>query len=135
MITTANKRHRDVQFQLGDEVVVRTAFLPSTAFKHIPTKIRRCYLGPFKVLKIVSPVTYTLKLPSSWRIHPTFHVKKLKKFEHSEEFRRNISSPLESLEVEGEQEFEVEAIIRHRGSTSRREYLVAWKGYELHKAT
>ena len=50
-------------------------------------------------------------------------------------FQHTISSPPEALEVEGEQEFEVEAIIRHRGSTSRREYLVAWKGYELHEAT
>ena len=87
------------------------------------------------MVKAVSPVAYTLQLPSNWRIHPTFHVEKLKKFERSEEFRRNISSPSESLEVEGEQEFEVEAIIRHRGSTSRGEYLVAWKGYELHEAT
>ena len=110
-------------------------FLPSTAFKHIPTKIRRHYLGPFKVVKIISPVAYTLELPSSWRIHPTFHVEKLKKFERSEEFKRNIGSPPEALAVEGEQEFEVEAIIRHRGSTSKREYLVAWKGYKLHEAT
>ena len=115
--------------------MVRVAFLPSTAFKHIPVKIRRRYIGPFKVVKAVSLVAYTLQLPSNWRIHPTFHVEKLKKFERSEEFRRNISSPPKSLEVEGEQEFEVEAIIRHRGSTSRREYLVAWKGYELHEAT
>ena len=50
-------------------------------------------------------------------------------------FKHTINSPPEALEVEGEQEFEVEAIIRHRGSTSRREYLVAWKGYELHEAT
>ena len=135
MVTTTNKRRCDVQFQLGDEVALRTAFLPTTAFKHIPTKIRRHYLGPFKVVKIISPVAYTLELPSSWRIHLTFHVEKLKKFERSEEFKRNISSPPESLEVEGEQEFEVEAIMRHRGSTSRREYLVAWKGYGLHEAT
>ena len=52
MVTTANKRRRDVQFQLGDEVVVRAAFLPSTAFKHIPTKIRRRYIGPFKVVRL-----------------------------------------------------------------------------------
>ena len=111
MITTANKCHRDIQFQLGDEVVVRTIFLLSTAFKHIPTKIRRRYIGPFKVVKIISPVAYTLDLPSSWRIHPTFHVEKLKRFVRSEEFERNIDSPPKALEVEGEQEFEVEAII------------------------
>ena len=85
-MVTANKRRRDVQFKVGDEVVVRTAFLPSTAFAHIPVKIRRRFLGPFKVVKVVSPVAYQLKLPSNGRIHPTFHVEKLKKFERSQEF-------------------------------------------------
>ena len=135
MVTTANKRRRDVQFQLGNEIVVRTAFLPSTAFAHIPVKIRRRFLGPFKVVKVVSPVAYTLELPSNWRIHPTFHVEKLKKFERSEEFQRTVLSPPATLEVDGQQEFEVEAIIRHRGTGTRRRYLVAWKGYELHEAT
>ena len=87
------------------------------------------------MVKIVSPVAYTLQLPTNWRIHPTFHVENLKKFERSEEFRRTVVSPPAALEVEGQQEFEVEVIIRHRGSTSRRQYLVAWKGYELHEAT
>ena len=91
--------------------MVRTTFLPSTAFKHIPTKIRQRYLGPFKVVKIVSPVAYTLELPSNWRIHLTFYVEKLKKFERREEFQYNISSPPKALEVEGEQKFEVETII------------------------
>ena len=132
---TTNKRRRDIHFQPGDEVVVRAIFVPSIAFKHIPVKIQHWYIKPFKVVKAVSLVAYALQLPSNKRIHPTFHIKKLKKFEHSEEFERNISSPPESLEVEGEQEFEVEAIIKHRGSTSKRQYLVAWKGYELHEAT
>ena len=87
------------------------------------------------MVKIVSPVAYTLQLPTNWRIHPTFHVENLKKFERSEEFRRTVVSPPAALEVEGQQEFEVEVIIRHRGSTSRRQYLVAWEGYELHEAT
>ena len=116
-------------------MVVRTAFLPSTSFAHIPVKIRRHYLGPFKVVKVVSPIAYQLDLPSHWRIHPTFHGEKLKKFERSTEFQRSVTSPPNIVEVNGHPEFEVEANIRHRGSTSRRQYLVVWKGYELHEAT
>ena len=37
--------------------------------------------------------------------------------------------------VDGELEYEVEAIIRHRGQGARRQYLVLWKGYPLHEAT
>ena len=135
MVATANKRRRNIQFQLGDEVVVRTAFLPTTAFAHIPVKIRRRFVGPFQVVKVVSPIAYTLDLPSNWRIHPTFHVEKLKKYERSEEFQRTVVSPPAAIEIDGQQEYEVEAIIRHRGTGNRRQYLVAWKGYELHEAT
>ena len=112
-MTTANKRRCDVQFQEGDEVVVRTAFLPSTSFAHIPVKICRGCLGLFKVVKVASPFAYQLDLPSHWRIHPTFHVEKLKKFEHSTEFQRSVTSLLNIVEVNGHPEFEVEAIIRH----------------------
>ena len=115
--------------------MVRTAFLPSTAFAHIPVKIRRRFLGPFKVVKVISPVAYQLKVPSNWRIHPTFHVEKLKKFERSQEFQRTVLSPPAAIEIEGQEEFEVEAIIRHRGKGNKRKYLVAWKGFELHEAT
>ena len=32
-------------------------------------------------------------------------------------------------EVEGQEEFEVEAILAHRGQGARRRYLIKWKGY------
>ena len=41
MIKTVNKRWRDVQFKVGDEVVIRTSFLPQQTFALIPPKIRR----------------------------------------------------------------------------------------------
>src|SRR6266702_1355635 len=29
--------------------------------------------GPFVITKVLSPITYQLRLPSSWKIHPVFH--------------------------------------------------------------
>ena len=69
-----------------------------------------------------------------WRVHSTFHVEKLKLFERSSEFQRNVESP-PPLEIEGHLEYEVEAIIRHKGTGARKCYLVAWKDYPLHEAT
>ena len=69
-----------------------------------------------------------------WRVHSTFHVEKLKLFERSSEFQRNVESP-PPLEIEGHLEYEVEAIIRHKVTGARRHYLVAWKDYPLHEAT
>ena len=37
--------------------------------------------------------------------------------------------------VEGELEYEVEAILRHRGKGAQRRYLILWKGYPLSEAT
>ncbi|GJY11586.1 hypothetical protein Tco_0380895 [Tanacetum coccineum] len=38
------------------------------------------YIGPFKILKRVSPVAYTLELPEEFsNVHSTFHVSNLKK--------------------------------------------------------
>jgi hypothetical protein len=30
--------------------------------------------GPFKVIKVLSPVSYQLQLPTQWSIHPVFHI-------------------------------------------------------------
>ena len=69
-----------------------------------------------------------------WRIHPTFHVSNLKQYRRSEEFVREVEPPPPEL-VEASLEYEVEAIIQHRGTGSHRRYLVLWKGYPLTKAT
>ena len=37
--------------------------------------------------------------------------------------------------VEGEEEYEVEAILRHKGKGARRLYLVLWKGYPVTEAS
>lgn len=46
---------------------------------HVETrKLAPCFTGPLKVLKRINPVSYQLLLPRSMRIHPTFHISRLK---------------------------------------------------------
>ena len=47
---------------------------------------------------------------------------------------REVKPPPPEL-VEGHLAYDVEAIIRHKGTGSRRRYLVVWKGYPLTEAT
>ena len=37
--------------------------------------------------------------------------------------------------VDGEEEYEVEAILRHKGKGARRLYLLMWKGYPITEAS
>ena len=81
-------------------------------------KLRRQWIGPFSIAKLISPMAYRLDLPPTWRIHPVFHVSNLKRFHRSEEFER-VERPPSLIMVDGEEEFEVEAILRHKGTSVR----------------
>ena len=79
-------------------------------------------------------MAYGLDLPPAWRVHPIFHVSNLKRFKWSEEFDREEQPPPPVM-VEGEEEYGVEAILRHKGKGARRLYLVMWKGYPITEAS
>ena len=42
-------------------------------------KLSPQFCGPFKVLQKVGPVAYKLELPETSRVHPVFHVSRLRK--------------------------------------------------------
>ena len=79
-------------------------------------------------------VAYLFDLPPTWQIHPVFHFSSLKRFHRSEEFER-VERPPSPIVVDGEEEFEVEAILRHKGIGARRLYQVLWKAYPITKAS
>ena len=76
-------------------------------------------------------MAYRLDLPDSMnRIHPVFHVSKLKPYKASS----RVQPPPIPVEIEGELEYEVERILDKRTSKRGRrkesvEYLVKWLGY------
>ena len=129
----ADRSRRDETFRVRTEVVLNTHNLQQLD-KHLPLKLHRSWVGPFKVEKVVSPVADRLSLPPSWKIWPIFQVSNLKRFRRSNEFVRE-DQPLPPILVDGEEEYEVEGILRHKGDGAWRRYLVLWKGYPLTEAT
>ena len=128
----ANKSCRDEAFAIGDEVVLSTRYL--NVDQHLPAKLRRCWVGPFMISAVISPVAYRLDLPPHWKVHPVFHISNLKRYHRSEEFARTEQPPPPVM-VEGEEEYKVEAILQHKGKGASRRYLVLWKGYPLTEAS
>lgn len=126
--TQVNKHRRDITFQVGDKVRLSTVNLqlPSTMSKKLKSK----FLGPFRVEKVVSPVAYKLKLPSSLRIHPVFHVSLLQPWHEDAEFPDHTTPTSHPPPVIPEDnQYTVEALLDKRKSRGRIEYLVRWEGY------
>lgn len=90
--------------------------------------------GPFPITKVLSPLTYQLKLPPSWRIHPIFHATLLSPFMNTDTHGPAFSKPPPD-QIEGEEEYEVEAIIAHRGNGTRCQYLIKWHDYPTSENT
>ena len=86
--------------------------------------------GPFKIGKVLLPITYQLKLPPQWKIHDVFHVDLLTPYHETKLHRPNFKRPPPDL-IDGEEEYEVKEILQSRRSGRQRkvQYLIKWKGY------
>jgi hypothetical protein len=79
--------------------------------------------GPFKIKKVLGPVTYQLELPPRWKIHNVFHAILLSPFKQMEIHRQAFPKPPPDI-IEGEEEYKVEAILNSRRRGNQMEYLV-----------
>ena len=84
--------------------------------------------GPFAIKEVLTPLSYRLDLPKQWRIHPVFHAALLTPYKETETHGPNFLNPPPNL-IEGEKEYEVEAIIAHKKKGRGYYFLVQWKGY------
>ncbi|GJX78424.1 hypothetical protein Tco_0326573 [Tanacetum coccineum] len=73
----ANVRQNPLEFQVGDRVMLKAS--PQKGVIQFG-KLNPRYIGPFKILKRVGPVAYTLELPEELSsVHSSFYVSNLKK--------------------------------------------------------
>ncbi|KAK4684314.1 putative transposase, partial [Tremellales sp. Uapishka_1] len=125
----ANKeRTEPPDYKVGDKV-----WLNARNVKTIrpAKKLDHKFLGPFEIIKQVSTHAYKLKLPTSMRIHPVFHISLLEPHLDND-IEGRIQQPPPPVEIQGEQEYEVEHILDYKTNKRWREplrYLVQWKGY------
>jgi hypothetical protein len=86
--------------------------------------------GPFPIKRVLSPITYQLTLPGTWRIHDVFHVDLLTPYIKTEFHGPNYTRPPPDL-IQGEEEYKVKKVLdsRQYGRGHKVQYLVKWKGY------
>jgi hypothetical protein len=111
-------------FKKGDKVWLEGTNLKLGYNKKITTKRE----GPFTITEVLGPVNYRLKLPDKWRMRDNFHATLLTPYEENATHGKNFPHPPLDI-IEGEQEWEVEQIVNHKGKKNR-QYQVKWRGYE-----
>jgi hypothetical protein len=135
----ADQHRRDVQFVVGDKVMLSTSNLSSL---NKAPKLLPKYIGPYSIKRVVSRVAYELDLPANMKIHPTFHVSKLKPYNDNDSDlfpnRGQLIRPPPDI-IDDREEYEVDKILDKRerkyGRGKRIEYLVLWKGYPIYEAS
>ena len=133
-VRNANRHRREVSYDEGDLVLVSSAHVMTDTLKQRPSyKFQPRFFGPFKIRKRIGPVAYRLDLPPSCQFHPTVHVSRLKRYVESSSSQRPTPVVPEPYLVDGNEYYQVEAVLDHRirgrGRNKHVQYLVKWKGY------
>jgi hypothetical protein len=76
----ADKRRRDLSFEVGDIVYLKVSPMRGTRRFKVKGKLASRYVGPFKIIDRKGEVAYQLELPPQLSfMHDVFHVSQLKK--------------------------------------------------------
>uniref|UniRef100_A0A8C6PAB7 Gypsy retrotransposon integrase-like protein 1 n=3 Tax=Nothobranchius TaxID=28779 RepID=A0A8C6PAB7_NOTFU len=122
----ANRRRSAApDYKVGDKVWLASTDVP---LKGGLRKLLPRYIGPYSVSRVINPVAVRLDLPRSLRIHPVFHVSKLKPFVTSPLHPPPAAPPAPRL-VEGGPVFKVNKLLASRRVGRGIQYLVDWEGY------
>ena len=115
------------RYKMGDQVWLEGCNLQ---IDRPSTKLALKRHGPFKIKKVLSPITYQLKLLAQWKIHDVFHADLLTPYRETKLHGANFVRPPPDL-IDGEEEYEIEEILQSRkfGRGHKVQYLVKWKGY------
>ena len=111
-----DQKHRDVQFAVGESVLLNT---PNLRLKGILHKLQWKFCGPYKVLERIGAQAYRLKLPNTWRIHPVFHVSLLKPWRPS--IMQQVPGEVELEDAGQPQYFDIEKILRWQWNSKTRQ--------------
>ncbi|GJW67410.1 ty3-gypsy retrotransposon protein [Tanacetum coccineum] len=137
METKANRGRREVEFNIGDKVLVKLQpYRQITLARRFSNKLSKRYYGPYKVEARVGKVSYRLTLPPSSKIHPVFHVSNFKPFLGNEnEDAMGLPEDFQEGSPVEEPLANCDSRMVLRDGKSVRQVLVQWVGVSPEEAT
>jgi hypothetical protein len=134
----ANKKRRDLQFKVGDQVWLHHSFRrPNLVVLNAKEKLNPSWLGPLTVKRVINRSAYELDFPASYgKIHPVVNVSFLREYKDgAEQFPGRPGrdpAPLPDL-IDDEEHFYVESFLASRylqnGAKRHLQWLVRYKGF------
>ena len=134
MIKFADRRRSTVKgLAVGGKCYLKLEGIDFEIFKRRPNKkLGNLWFGPFEILEQISPVSYKLDLPHNTKIHPVFHVDRLKTYNTTQDLT-GVATRLPPVK---DDVYVVEGILDERVRYRKREFLIHWRGYsELYDST
>ena len=114
-----------IPFKKGDKVWLEA---PNLKWHVVDPKFAPKWEGSFTIVKVLSSITYELKLLKTWKIHLVFHTFLLSRYGKNPVHSLNFPKPPPDL-IAGEEEYEIERILCHQGSPSNHFFLIQWKRF------
>ncbi|KAJ3492390.1 hypothetical protein NLI96_g66 [Meripilus lineatus] len=135
-VAAAPHRGKELVYRVGDAVMLSTMHRRRDYMRKGDKWVAKFmvrYDGPYKVLRAYpDSSTYTLDLPPTMKIFPTFHSSLLKPYLPNDDDLfpdRAHPQPGPIVTEDGFEEWEVEEILDRRPRGRGFQYLVRWKGY------
>jgi hypothetical protein len=127
-------RPKPTNYDEGDLVMLSTKYINPPFLQGAGSrKLKAKYVGPFKVLRRISPTSYEIDLPANIHVHPVINLEYLKDYHPTpDRFSARDVPPPEPIEsaAGAEPEYEVDHIKDHRTTKKQGlQYLVSWLNY------
>ena len=133
----ASRKYRPHTFKVGDKV-----WIDKELFTDAVTKVQRSKklsarrFGPFEIRELIGKNAIRLELPSTVKIHPVVHVLNTTPFYDQP---RDVSQPVllrpdPVPDAEGNLQFHVRCILKHRKRCRRYQFLTLLEGTPQHEA-
>ncbi|KEP45030.1 putative Transposon Tf2-1 polyprotein, partial [Rhizoctonia solani 123E] len=123
-MTKGKPEEPPISFEVGEKAWLDAK---NINLKSTSSKLNDRRLGPFKVIEKISNLAYRLELPESMRVHNVFYLGLPSKVKEDPKTPFKERPP--PVTIEGEEEYEVEAIVDHKREGDQMFYKIKWKGY------